>query len=345
VAEGVELVRFVQSLSAAPSLEQLARRFLAGFGRVIGADIYGYNLGDPVADALRWYTGANVSDAFLVRYGLHGRPVDPILARAMGKGLTTYNRAIMSARDWRESPVYRHAYRLHGIQHIVEVPLRIDGRILGNLHFGTTERDFGGDDLQTADAIGGVIAATVDAIDARAHADSERDVALAALELSLTPIVISGPGAPDARRNAAANRLLADVVDSDVKLYGLLARPGTNGGFSRRLEVELVTGESAMLHAHSSPAPSGDQLITVLELEREHAGIAPGRLAALTPREQEVAVLVVDGLADREIAERLHLSHHTVSQYVRRIYRKLNVDSRVALTRLLLGPRNPTRRS
>jgi DNA-binding NarL/FixJ family response regulator len=62
-------------------------------------------------------------------------------------------------------------------------------------------------------------------------------------------------------------------------------------------------------------------------------------LAALTPREQEVAALVVDGLADREIAGSLHLSHHTVSQYVKRIYRKLGVDSRVALTRLLLARR------
>jgi DNA-binding NarL/FixJ family response regulator len=54
---------------------------------------------------------------------------------------------------------------------------------------------------------------------------------------------------------------------------------------------------------------------------------------------------VVDGLADREIAEKLHLSHHTVSQYVNRIYRKLDIDSRVALTRLLLGAGGSVRRN
>jgi DNA-binding CsgD family transcriptional regulator len=57
---------------------------------------------------------------------------------------------------------------------------------------------------------------------------------------------------------------------------------------------------------------------------------------ALTPRERDVARYVVDGLSDREIAERLYLSPYTVSQYVKRIYRKLDVPSRVALTRLLL---------
>jgi DNA-binding CsgD family transcriptional regulator len=75
----------------------------------------------------------------------------------------------------------------------------------------------------------------------------------------------------------------------------------------------------------------------VLELEPERPAMPAVPLLALTPREREVAALVVDGLTDREIAGRLHLSHHTVSQYVKRIHLKLGVDSRVALTRLLLG--------
>ena len=53
-----------------------------------------------------------------------------------------------------------------------------------------------------------------------------------------------------------------------------------------------------------------------------------------------MALFVVDGRSDREIAEGLSLSHHTVSQYVKRIYRKLDVASRVALTGLLLDLRD-----
>jgi DNA-binding CsgD family transcriptional regulator len=161
--------------------------------------------------------------------------------------------------------------------------------------------------------------------------ERERDGALAALDLTATPTVTSDP---DVRPNAAARRLLAEVLDADAHLHHLLARPSTGGPFARRFEVELVTGETAMLHAVSSEAAGG--LVTVLQLEREQPALAP--LVGLTPRESEVAQLVVDGLADREIAERLHISHHTVSQYVKRIYRKLSVDSRVALTRLALRP-------
>lgn len=49
----------------------------------------------------------------------------------------------------------------------------------------------------------------------------------------------------------------------------------------------------------------------------------------LTPREQEVMQLVMDGISNREIAELLFLTKGTVKTYVTRIYRKLNVRSRV----------------
>lgn len=108
----------------------------------------------------------------------------------------------------------------------------------------------------------------------------------------------------------------------------------------------MVTGEAAVLHGRAIPAAGGDGgRIAVLELEREPPGIAGPLLAPLTPREREVATPVVDGLSDREIAKRLSLGHHTVTQYVTRIYRKLEVDSRVTLTRALLRPPAPARRS
>ncbi len=78
-------------------------------------------------------------------------------------------------------------------------------------------------------------------------------------------------------------------------------------------------------------------LVTVLELGGEPPGLAARFLRSLTPREAEVAGLVVEGRTDREIARHLLLSPYTVTQHVRSIYRKLGVDSRVALTRLLTG--------
>jgi DNA-binding CsgD family transcriptional regulator len=217
---------------------------------------------------------------------------------------------------------------------LVELPLPLVGPVAGRLYY------VGGDDVALAEAFGAVIASTVERLAARRSLQRERDHALAALELTGTAVVITDPSGAGPRLNDAAKRLVAEVVDGRARLHELLVRPAADDGFSRRVEVQLASGELATIHGHWSPVLYDDgELVAVLELEREHPGLAPGPLSALTPREQEVAVLVVDGLADREIAERLCLSHHTVTQYVKRIYRKVEVNSRVALTRVLLTSR------
>ena len=52
--------------------------------------------------------------------------------------------------------------------------------------------------------------------------------------------------------------------------------------------------------------------------------------AALTGREREVLRLVAEGLSDREIAQRLVLSPHTVHRHVANIRTKLGRPSRAA---------------
>jgi DNA-binding CsgD family transcriptional regulator len=52
--------------------------------------------------------------------------------------------------------------------------------------------------------------------------------------------------------------------------------------------------------------------------------------AGLTPRECEVLRFVARGMTDREIADALFISHHTVARHVSHILNKLDVDSRTA---------------
>jgi DNA-binding NarL/FixJ family response regulator len=56
---------------------------------------------------------------------------------------------------------------------------------------------------------------------------------------------------------------------------------------------------------------------------------------SLTERERRVASLVAQGLTNRGVAAELYVSHHTVDAHLRQIYRKLGIDSRVVLTRLV----------
>lgn len=58
----------------------------------------------------------------------------------------------------------------------------------------------------------------------------------------------------------------------------------------------------------------------------------PVALAALlTGRELQIATLVAQGLPNKKIAKKLHISEWTVATHLRRIFAKLNVDSRAAM--------------
>jgi DNA-binding CsgD family transcriptional regulator/tetratricopeptide (TPR) repeat protein len=56
--------------------------------------------------------------------------------------------------------------------------------------------------------------------------------------------------------------------------------------------------------------------------------------AALTTSELTVARLVAEGLTNREVAERLFVSPHTVSSHLRHVFSKLGITSRVELARV-----------
>ncbi len=51
----------------------------------------------------------------------------------------------------------------------------------------------------------------------------------------------------------------------------------------------------------------------------------------LTPREQQVLQFVMEGMMNREVAQRLGLSEHTIKNYLFRIFDKLGISSRVEL--------------
>ena len=101
--------------------------------------------------------------------------------------------------------------------------------------------------------------------------------------------------------------------------------------------IELVHAGDAML----SPAVTR-RLISLVAGDSDAAARADharDRMAALSPRERDVALAVGRGQANAEIAAALHLSVPTVKAHVSRLLDKLDVDNRVQIALLVKDAR------
>jgi DNA-binding CsgD family transcriptional regulator len=56
----------------------------------------------------------------------------------------------------------------------------------------------------------------------------------------------------------------------------------------------------------------------------------------LSPRERDVALLVSEARGNAEIGRLLYIASNTVGYHLKQIYMKLDINSRVALTRVVL---------
>lgn len=63
-------------------------------------------------------------------------------------------------------------------------------------------------------------------------------------------------------------------------------------------------------------------------MQAENPPAAPGMLVSLSPREQEVLSMITKGFTADEIARLMQVSTHTVQTFIRRVYRKLKVNSK-----------------
>jgi predicted ATPase/DNA-binding CsgD family transcriptional regulator len=105
-----------------------------------------------------------------------------------------------------------------------------------------------------------------------------------------------------------------------------------------RAASEALGTERADLLFRRGAAASLDQVIRLALADADELALPdarPSRQAelpgGLTAREHEIAVLVADGLSNREIAHRLVISKRTVDAHIEHIFAKLGVTSRVQL--------------
>ena len=124
--------------------------------------------------------------------------------------------------------------------------------------------------------------------------------------------------------------VMLTVRDEDEKLFEAI-KGGAQGYLLKSIRsrdlVSLLRG-AVRGEAAITPALGGRMLEEFRRLGQQAHRFPDEETAALTQREQDVLGLVAEGATDKEIAEQLSISIHTVKSHMRNILAKLHLGQR-----------------
>jgi DNA-binding CsgD family transcriptional regulator len=124
-----------------------------------------------------------------------------------------------------------------------------------------------------------------------------------------------------------------------------LAQDGALPGGPQIKDLPLSNGKSVM--ASHRPVVRDGTMVGILvqfSMPDDHPGgregvdnaeAVPANWQGLTKTERQVAQVVACGLTNREAGRRIYMSPHTVDAHLRHIFRKLDINSRVELARIV----------
>jgi two-component system nitrate/nitrite response regulator NarL len=133
--------------------------------------------------------------------------------------------------------------------------------------------------------------------------------------------------------------VLFDAWQDDLTVHAF--RVGAQGVFCRLEELDLLWKCINAVHDGQVWANS-NQMRLLLAALRSEAVISPvpsPGVRSLAKREAQVANLVAEGLPNKEVALKLGLTEHTVSNYLFRIYNKLGISTRIELALYMMKER------
>lgn len=124
------------------------------------------------------------------------------------------------------------------------------------------------------------------------------------------------------------SRRHAEFLRASDGLVSVLDLGSTNGTYVNGSSIELAAlrdGDRIQV---------GPELVLRFAYEIPQRNVSP--TLPLTSRQLEVARLVANGLTSSQIAERLGVRTRTITSHLDHIYERLDINSRAALTRLIV---------
>ncbi|MCX2962783.1 LuxR C-terminal-related transcriptional regulator [Gordonia aquimaris] len=335
------LMSLSASLTEIADLTELGEAYFGQIGSVMDlpmSAVYLFGDAGPTPD---WYASRNVSDRFMTTYERCGRQIDGELRSLLDSAGPVYNLAGQTLAQWRRSEVYRRVDCLENMVHVLKAPIMHRGSIIGTVDFASDSvaTEVESDDIRMASAIAQVVSSAVTTLRTRQRLQHQVDVYQLALETSSAAVVYFAANSIDPSISRGAAELLRELHEGPDILHRLLRDVGgATSVVHRSYLIRLRNGVKDVLECTSRPVP-GEPGAQLFELQLESSRDRPDAtgLDVLSAREYDVAGLVAAGFTDREIADELVLSLHTVRQHVKNIYGKLDISSRVHLTRIYHG--------
>lgn len=128
--------------------------------------------------------------------------------------------------------------------------------------------------------------------------------------------------------------LMLTVYEDQEQIFNSL-RAGATGYLLKTTPLEQVTTAIEELAQGGAPM-SASIARKVVNFFNKQAPSSP-KMENLTPREREILDLLAKGYPNKDIADRLCLSHGTIRNHLDRIYRKLHIQSRTEAVLKYLG--------
>lgn len=244
------------------------------------------------------------------------------------------------------------AYRTRHHSHVVEYHpnVSIDGNLLMNLADGgrwvatmqayrvSGRAPFRASDIAFAHLLAPRMGRAIGA--AMTREQQRRDVA-PAVEAGVSGVVVLGADGAIAYRSDAGDRWLEALrVSEQDRETGLpsailAAAAGIRGDVERAVSRVNLPGTVATIEATSGG--SDGSVALVVSATRSARDLAAPAAWGLSVAEGRVTALVLQGRSNREVADELSISEHTVEWHLRRVFDRLGVRTRSQLVALSLS--------
>ena len=118
--------------------------------------------------------------------------------------------------------------------------------------------------------------------------------------------------------------LMHTVFDNDEKIFAAI-KAGAGGYILKNAKSQSLFSAVAEVYTGGSPMTPGIARRVLMQFQKTETGA--DKNYRLSPREQQVLALLVQGLSYKMMADKLDITYSTIRAHMKKIYEKLHVSS------------------